>query len=231
MFYLFVLSSQLPRRRKLFNQEIEGKYGKPAQKGRRLWKYFFLQLLKSEGPLSNWSNLKRSNIFKNVIFPTSHRRANTRWKLISENMKCYTIFLCVQLSFLSDPSPRSLSCLVSHWARPLVEFCANCWICQSGFDKLINGFLQVIVWIDYMDLLICYGVAKWICFDCCMDLSKLLVVLLALCWSLIKISMLVEASALNYRSRYLMPWVCCAFGNILTLNIIVTLLTDIAKWF
>ena len=31
--------------------------------------------------------------------------------------------------------------------------------------------------------------------------------------------------------RALKPWVCCAFGNILTLNIIVTLLTDIAKWF
>ena len=201
MFYLFVLSSQLPRRRKLFNQEIEGKYGKPAQKGRRLWKYFLLQLLKSEGPLSNWSNLKRSNIFKNVIFPTSHRRANTRWKLISENMKCYTIFLSVQLSFYLT-QVQSLSCRVIHWAHPLVEFCANCWICQSGFDKLINGFLQVIVWIDYMDLLICYGVAKWICFDCCMDLSKLLVVFLALCqtkpsWSLTKISMLVEASALN----------------------------------
>ena len=33
------------------------------------------------GPMSNWSNLKRSNRFQNVIFPTSHWRANTRQEL------------------------------------------------------------------------------------------------------------------------------------------------------
>ena len=162
-------------------------------------------MLKSEGPLSNWSNLKRSNIFKNVIFPTSHRRANTRWKLISENMKCYTIFLSVQLSFLSDPSP-----IIESPCQPLSL--SSCWILRKLLD-LSKWIWQIDKWITpsycldlskwYMDWL--YGfvkVAKWICFDCCMDLSKLLFVFLALCqtkpsWSLTKISMLVEAPALN----------------------------------
>ena len=120
-------------------RKLKGNMASQPKRVEEFGNIFFLQLLKSEGPLSNWSNLKRSNIFKNVIFPTSHRRANTRWKLISENMKCYTIFLSVQLSFLSDPSP-----IIELPCQPLSP--SSCWILRKLLD-LSKWIWQIDKWI------------------------------------------------------------------------------------
>ena len=162
---------------------------------------FFSSIVKIRRALVQLKQFKKIKHLQECNFP--HFTSESKYQMKAHIWKyemLHNIPVCTAFIFLTQV--QSLSCRVIHWAHPLVEFCANCWICQSGFDKLINGFLQVIVWIDYMDLLICYGVAKWICFDCCMDLSKLLFVFLALCqtkpsWNSTKISMLVEASALN----------------------------------
>ena len=170
---------------------------------------FLSSIVKIRRALVQLKQFKKIKHLQECNFP--HFTSESKYQMKAHIWKyemLHNIPVCTAF-ILSDPSPIielpcyvGRSCRVIHWAHPLVEFCANCWICQSGFDKLINRFLQVIVWIDYMDLLICYGVAKWICFDCCMDLSKLLFVFLALCqtkpsWWSTKISKLIEASALN----------------------------------
>ena len=55
------------------------------------------------------------------------------------------IFLLLRSSFYRTQF-RSLPCLVTESLSLLVEFCSNCWICQSsymGFSKMINGLVKI----------------------------------------------------------------------------------------
>ena len=58
-------------------------------------------------------------------------------------------------AFLSDPS--SIIAMPCGWVSRLVEFCSNCWYCQSCYmelSNLFNGFVKINTWISlscYMD--------------------------------------------------------------------------------
>ena len=82
-------------------------------------------------------------------------------------------------------------------------FLVFAWIFQNqymDFSRLLHGYDKIDAWIKCQ-----YGfvdVAKRICLKYYMDLSKIFFVFLTLCrtktnWSLIKIPMFVEASALS----------------------------------
>ena len=137
----------------------------------------FPSIVKFRRTLVQLKQFKKIKHLQECNFP--HFTSKSKYQSKSSYLKIWIVtqYSCLYSFHFYLTQVQSLSCLVSHWARPLVKFWANCWICQSGFDKSINGFLQVIalicqndIWIGYMDLSKLLNgfvlILAWICHSC-----------------------------------------------------------------
>ena len=100
----------------------------------------------TKGPLQLWGNIRFSD-WTHSAYVTS------REPIVHKELRRASTLATKNLRYFAQPifiEPKSDHCLALKVSR-LLEFCSNCWICQScymNFSMLFNVFVKIDTWIS-----------------------------------------------------------------------------------